>query len=347
VLNGGFPSLGYTAIEVENLDTQLLQTLSTHDELPHIIGSIQETIASPENHIIKSQWKLRSKQGQVRIFYVTQTLLDSNPVAPVTIGFAEDITEQKDLEKTAEKEHARRLQFEKYAALMNLGAGVAHDIANPLAAILSRAQVLKLKVKKNNIEPTFFEQGLEKIETHVDRITNTLNALRLMTKDNSKESISQIKLGSIFEQIKAVWKQRLENHGFTLAVSEENLQLEFSGRQSEILTAIFNIITYNYDLLDKKEIEVKLISIDSNINNGKINIVISSSAPPLSVKTADRILEPYYSETDTMDGSLGLSIAKNIANNHGGELVAHSDSKTMKFTFEVPLLRPMDAKQTA
>lgn len=234
-----------------------------------------------------------------------------------------------------EKEKQSIALIERYSALGDFGAGIAHEINNPLAIILGRTQGLKMKIERDMFTRSESIEVLEKIENAVKRISKIINALRIMTKDATLEEASLVSISSLIEGIETVWASRLKNNGFEFTVKNKNPELMAVVKKTQVTHALFNLISNSFEFL--KDQDKKWITLEISEKNNFIQISVSDSGQGISKEIQQKIFDPFFTTKEVGKGTgLGLSIAKGCAEDNKGTLEYDQNSKNTRFIFSIP-----------
>lgn len=245
------------------------------------------------------------------------------------------LNQQKEFFETERKSIAKA---ERFAALGDFGAGIAHEINNPLAIILGRTQALKIRLDRDKYEKKDIVDTVDKIEVAVKRISKIVNALRLMTKDSSDETASLVSITLFLEDIESVWAARLRNSGIEFKIENNCSDLMTFTKRTQVAHALFNIISNSFDFLKSiSEASEKWIKIDINEKSGFVQIGISDSGPGIPIETRQKIFDPFFTTKEVGKGSgLGLSIAKGVAEDNNGRLEYDEHSSNTRFILSLP-----------
>lgn len=315
VLNGNIPTLKYSEEELFSIKNNFFSSISEGPDLQKILIDLQKIESSSEENVLKTEWNFISKNENSRPFEIKLSKIQFDQNNINIIIFAEDIFDKKESENIIEKNKIRIAEIERYSILRSLGSGVAHDIANPLSAIKGRAQILKSRIIQKKMNEAQIIEGLDKIEKNAERINQTIQTLRFLTKDSSDEVNEEHFLKSIFKDIEMVWGQRLKTHGFEFEISVFNEESKIKCKKSQIEAAIFHIISNSFDQLIQNE--DKWIKISSVEDDKKINIIICDSTNkllPFGISTVKEIIENQNGtiqlETNNMNTKFIISFDK-------------------------------------
>ena len=224
----------------------------------------------------------------------------------------------EDLRRTQEQ----LLQSEKMSAVGQLIAGVAHELNNPLTAILGYAQLLegeKLDTRAMEYASKIFKQGQR---TH--RVVQNLLSFARQRKSQKEK----------FDVVKAL-DEALLLRDYDMKVGNIKLQREIDpaapavrGDPHQLEQVFLNIINNGVDAMTEdapregQRLE-KVFQVRVTTRKNWVSIEFRDSGP--GIKEPTRIFEPFYTTKSVGKGTgLGLSICYGIVKEHGGEISARN-----------------------
>jgi len=228
-----------------------------------------------------------------------------------SIIFEQDITEKRHLE-------ANLIQSEKLAAIGQLAAGVAHEINNPLAAIIANAQLL---LKETSPEDKDTRDSLQLIELAGSRasqvVKNLLGLARKEEYDFVRLDINETILNAI-----SLVQHEINSHQIKIILNlNDNIPPAFASRD-HIQGVWINLLMNAIDAVD---IENGEITISSDYQDKEFQIVIADNGKGIPPNKLVRIFEPFYTTKSAGRGTgLGLSVCNRIIKKHSGMISAES-----------------------
>lgn len=255
----------------------------------------------------------------------TYPIKDENGEVVQAIHLEEDMTEKRQLENQV-------MQSEKLAAVGQLAAGIAHEINNPLTAIVANVQLLK-----NQDDSTEdMMEALDLIELAGNRATQVVrNLLNLARKDHYDFVLSD--LNESIDSALSLVRHELDSNGITLNTNYAE-KLPFIKLSQEHIQGVWTNLILN--AIDAQKYQgAGEISISTNQQKNNVIINISDKGNGISLENTKRIFEPFYTTKDTGSGTgLGLTISQKVIKHHGGQIQVSSKlGEGTKFSIVLPV----------
>jgi len=218
----------------------------------------------------------------------------------------------EDLRRTQEQ----LLQSEKMSAVGQLIAGVAHELNNPLTAILGYAQLLEgAGLDRRSAD---YVRKLYKQAQRTHRVVQNLLSFSRQRKPQKEE----VDLRKVLEETLTLREYDLKVNNITLErdVPEELPSVVADPHQLEqvFLNIINNALDAMLEGSGSGVLKVRALRKDN-----LVCVVFDDSGP--GIKDPTRIFDPFYTTKSVGKGTgLGLSICYGIVKEHGGEIVARN-----------------------
>ncbi|MBM4167372.1 MAG: HAMP domain-containing protein [Ignavibacteria bacterium] len=243
-------------------------------------------------------------------------------------------------EKTAELQtiHQQILQIEKMASLGKLSATVAHELNNPLEAILTYAKLIARIIRKEPTQTELLTQITEEIEliareTH--RCGTIVKNLLLFSKKQIGE-MNIVPVQYVLEKAIELMQHHFQISGVelrtTICDSNPSLLCDENQIQQAFVALFVNAVEA---LPDGGTLSV---SVRELFEEDAITIAISDSGIGIAQEDLLHIFEPFFTTKKEGQGvGLGLSIVYGIVERHGGKISVHSSIGTGTiFTLKFP-----------
>jgi len=299
----------------------------TAEFLPHLPPLVAEFVKAdgPGSWIWVLLWSKDSPIGIMGISSLEARVYSSNDEnMMVAVGrqlattiekvrlYEETCRAYEDLRKTQEQ----LLQSEKMSAVGQLIAGVAHELNNPLTAILGYAQLLESEGL--NDRATDFVRKLFKQAQRTHRVVQNLLSFARQRKPQK----SDVDIRKIIDETLALRDYDLRVNNIVL---ERDTMVEVpsvTADPHQLEQVFLNIINNAVDAILEGgkggKLKVRIHSAD-----GQVRVEFLDSG--VGIKDPNRIFDPFYTTKSVGKGTgLGLSICYGIIKEHGGDITAHN-----------------------
>ena len=204
------------------------------------------------------------------------------------------------------------VQSEKLASLGQLAAGAAHEINNPLTAILGYADVLTIENAADTRAYSLGEKIREQARRTKDLVTNLLSFARQVPAEKQLLDLNTVLTGAV----------QLRN----LDLREKNIRIELENRSilpavrgdpNQLLQVFYHLISNAVDAMELSGGGVLLIR--TLRERGNVVIEFSDTGP--GMKEPEKVFDPFYTTKEVGKGTgLGLSICYGVMEEHGGRI---------------------------
>jgi two-component system, NtrC family, sensor kinase len=247
------------------------------------------------------------------------------------------------LEKTREAYDSLRraqeqlLQSEKMAAVGQLISGVAHELNNPLTAILGYSQLLQ---SEDSVQPRGADY-LDKLYKQAQRTHHIVQNLLSFARQH-KPQRAPVQLNQILEDTLALREYDMKLNNIVVHRQFDPNMPVTPGDFHQLEQVFLNILNNAVDAIREKGGPGELW-IQTEVVGDRLKVEFTDNGP--GVANSHRIFDPFYTTKPVGKGTgLGLSICYGIVKEHGGEIrVSNSPPRGATFTITLPL-RPVAAE---
>ena len=249
--------------------------------------------------------------------------------------------EHRVLERTEELQQAnvqlleaqsQLVRTEKFGALGELSAGVAHDLRNPLGAIRNGIFFFKSRLAKSGqvTAETTVNEYLQVMDDRITQCDKIIEDLISFTRISSP-SYESVNLGDVLETTLAgvdIFQNVIVNNKFGSApieVQADSIQL------ARVFTNL--IVNANEAMVDGGE-----LTISAGVLGQTAEVTITDTGPGMGAEDLEKIFEPLYT-TKIQGTGLGLAVCQQVLTKHNGRMTVHSKVGVgTTFTVGIPLM---------
>jgi len=262
---------------------------------------------------------------EVRDFRLLVTLIASLPLAVIVFlrthladtDRARLLTRSESSIENLQRLQAQMVQSEKLVSLGQLAAGAAHEINNPLTAILGYSDLLA----DDEALPERARATAGKIREQARRtknlVQNLLSFARQVPTERTLLDINTVVTNAV--QLRAL---DLHSGGSSIELHLESVLPGVRGDNNQLMQVFFNIISNALDAMSAHS-GGGTLTIRTQRDRGNVVVLFSDSGP--GIKEPHRVFDPFYTTKAVGKGTgLGLSICYGIVQEHGGKITCYN-----------------------
>jgi len=241
-----------------------------------------------------------------------------------------DIVARERAERELAESRQAAINAAKMAALGEMSASVAHEVNNPLAAILLRAQRLDMLARTDTMDVAAVRKTAHDIDRTVDRIRRIVDALRAFARQGDEDPLRPELLAPIVEDTVELCTHRYRLRAIELTVNPIPDGLLVLCRGTQVAQVLLNLLSNAYDAVEDQDERWVRITVETD--DAEVHIAVLDSGPGVPAEIAERIMEPFYTTKGIGRGTgLGLSLSGGIAAAHGGRLELDAGARPTRF----------------
>jgi signal transduction histidine kinase len=246
----------------------------------------------------------------------------------------QEIAERKQIEE-------KLFQSRKLETIGQIASGVAHEVRNPLNAILSITEAL---FRENEIENNpEFTPYIQHIRTQVNRLANLMNDLLELGKPISAANLQALPLEALCHETVELWKQSgmAKNRQVSICAGHDTAATLVTADSIKLQQVIFNLLENAGDHTPS-EGTITLHIAATEQASGMAIVQITDQGKGIPEVNLSRVFEPFYSDRQGGTG-LGLSLVKHFLENMGGTVHIRNNDPPPGCTAELHI--PLSMKE--
>ena len=225
-------------------------------------------------------------------------------------------------------------------AMGELAAAIAHEVNQPLTAIVTNANFSLRQLKGSSPNLDELRTAITEIVNDGTRASAVISRIRgLLVKGSPRRT--ELGINEIIQEVITLLRNELKRHRIQLRTELAANLPRVQGDAVQLQQVLINLIMNAVEAMRLSTEQPRKLLIRSAKNSDGIFVQVQDSGPGIEPELADGIFEPFF--TTKADGiGMGLAISRSIVESHGGQLSLVSASQGALFQFTLPI-NPNDA----
>ena len=243
--------------------------------------------------------------------------------------------------KQAELEVARHrhqlAHLSRVTLLGELSASLAHELNQPLAAILSNAQAAQQFLKEEAFDVNELRQVLTKIVAEDKRAGEVIRHMRLLfRKGEVGRYFGNLAINKVVQDVLRLMHNDLMNQGVTVQTELAQNLPAVQGDRVQLQQVLLNLMLNGCEAMIDCDSSERQLLITSGMENGAVHVSVTDRGGGIPEETMERVFEPFF--TTKADGmGLGLSVCRTIIEAHRGNICVRNNAEGgATFHFSLP-----------
>ena len=335
----------YTGTVLDDIEGSGWRSVNHPDHVDRVVQRIRHSFETGTPW--EDTFPLRGRDGKYR-WFLSRALPIRNHGGDIVrwLGTHTDITEQIDAEhairdlnltlgERVEAETRERLrlwnisqdlqrelaQVTRQTTLAAMSASIAHEVSQPLAAIVANGQVGLRWLKSTNPDIAEIKASLEDMVAQADRASEILANIRAMFRGDPHESIS-LNVNDVVCDVLALVHGEIERHGIAVHRHLQEDLPNIVGERVPLQQTVLNLILNAIDAMSVVPGRARRLSITTEARQADgVLVTVGDTGVGIDAKDLGRILQPFFT-TKPRGMGMGLPICQSIVAAHHGRLWA-------------------------
>jgi signal transduction histidine kinase len=236
-----------------------------------------------------------------------------------------------DLGVAIERAYLQRelVRTEKLAGVGQLVAGMAHELNNPLTAVLGYSEMMQ----EISDDPQVRQHAsiIQRESLRMKRIIE--NLVRFAKQDKAERKV--VSVNRTLDEILKLWTYQAKSRGVKMDVEIEKDLPTIHFDQAQLKQVFLNLLNNAFDAVEPTT--EKTINVRAALKMGIISVTVSDTGD--GFRDPDRVFDPFFTTKAVGKGTgLGLSVCYGIVKQHGGDIRAfNTEPHGAGVTIEIPV----------
>jgi signal transduction histidine kinase len=255
--------------------------------------------------------------------------------AALIIGLLYQHRRRRAAELESRQRMAELAHMNRQATVGQLSASIAHEVNQPLGAILNNVEAAALLVETPSPNLQELKAILGDIKRDDQRASEVVKRLRRLLTRGTVDS-SEVDLNTVVREVFDILAALAAANDVKLGDKLAPNRLWVKGDRIQLQQAILNLVVNGLEAIADAPNGVREIVCRSLSSDGQALVSIRDSGPGIPLAQLDRLFEPFFTTKGNGMG-MGLCIARTIIEAHGGKISAESRPSGAVFHISMPI----------
>ena len=323
----------YMGLTQEELQGDGWQRMLHPDDRERVLKAWRESVANGTPY--EQEERHRGADVQYRWFLARGVpLRDAEGHIVRWYGTNTDIEDRKRTEAALQEAEANLARVTRVVALGELAATIAHEVNQPLAAIVTNGNfcLRELAGGRQNVEK--LREAIAEIVNDGTRASAVISRIRAQLIKGAPEGAA-LNINEVIQDVAGLLRNELTRNRVSLSTDLATDLPRLFGDRVQLQQVLINLIMNGIDAMRTLNDPPRELLIKSAKNPDGVLVQVQDSGSGLDPEQVGQVFEPFFTTKPEGIG-MGLSISRSIVESHGGHLWAESRSKGALFQFTLP-----------
>jgi two-component system sensor kinase FixL len=295
-----------------------------------VMDTLQERFI-PEEHLTNARGQIRWLQT------VKRPIVEKDFISNQVLGASTDITARKKTEAELRQQRDELAHLTRVSTMGQLAASLAHELNQPLTAILSNAQAAQRFLAANPADVSEVNEILRDIVADDNRASEVIQRMRAMVKKDDLK-FSTLDLAALISEVLLLVHSDAVMHNVRVSLQLNPSLPPVRGDKVQFQQVMLNLLMNAFDAMRSRMPGERAVLVKAELDGAEgVKVSVGDSGIGLASDEIDKIFQPFF--TTKREGlGMGLSISRSIIEAHGGRLWAENNpDRGAMFCFTVPI----------
>ena len=269
---------------------------------------------------------------------VRRPVLDKIGNVVEVVGTSLDVTELKRSQE--ERERLRKLEADiahvnRVSMLGELAASLAHEIKQPLAAIILNAKACQHWIDQNPSNTVQARASTKRIEQDGNRAIEVIERVRSLYKKDAPDRREPVDLSQLVQEMIMLLRGEATRNSVAVRLELADGLPKVMADPVQLQQVFINLVLNAIEAMRDRGGE---LTIGSQLADGEVTISVADTGVGLPAENRERIFDPFFT-TKPQGTAMGLALTRSIVESHGGRIWAVANAGPgATFHFALPAL---------
>lgn len=284
------------------------------------------------------QLRLLLPNGEIKALHVIAHYVKYESGREETVGALMDITETQKSQEALDSAQAALTHASRVATLGELSASIAHEVNQPLAAIVASGEAGLRWLARPEPDVEEVRELTKRVVADARRASEIINRIRAMAARREPER-TLLSLDDVIREALLFLRHEVQSRGVTVSHSPELAAPMVLADRTQLQQVIVNLVVNAMQAIAQpgyanRNIVVRTVALDP----ATLRCTVEDSGPGIEPQHLPRLFESFFTTKDGGMG-IGLPICRSVVEAYGGRITADNESAHggARFSFTLPV----------
>jgi C4-dicarboxylate-specific signal transduction histidine kinase len=251
-----------------------------------------------------------------------------------------DVNERKEAEEAERRHQAELTHVLRLATMGEMAAGLAHEINQPLAAIVSYARGCARRLRAGVTDAEGIAGAVDRIAGEALRAGDIIRRLRRLVRKEAPRQ-EPVDLNSVVEDVVELFRPESRELAIAVDVRLEKDLPAVCADPIQLEQIVLNLVRNGIESMAENRAPRRL-AVATSVSAAAVELVVEDTGPGLPQAQSERVFDAFFT-TKSQGLGMGLSISRTIAESHRGKLIAEPCATGARFRLTLPIASPPEA----
>lgn len=290
------------------------------DDRAAVLRGVGDAVRHGRDHEV--EYRLVAADGRTVWVHDLVTVRSDGRAARAVRGVMIDISARKRAEDEAARLRDQLTRAARVTTLGELAAAIAHEVNQPLCAIVSNAETAQGYLAEPTPDTGEVREALRDILADGRRASEIVRRIRALVRSRRPERVP-FDLSEALREVAALLRHQLTRDGVSLSVDLAPDLTPVLGDRVQVQQVTLNLMVNAAEALAGCPADRRRLAVSAANGGREVTVSVRDSGPGISPDVLDRVFESFFSTKPDGTG-IGLSISRTIIDAHGGRLWAEA-----------------------
>jgi PAS domain S-box-containing protein len=260
-----------------------------------------------------------------------------SPKGLLVLATVADISERRLAQAQARETREEIDRLTRISLLGEMTASIAHELNQPLSAIVSNASAGQRFLDKNELDPGTLREILEDVASDARRAHDVIHHIRNTIKKGAAVR-ERINLNEIINRVAHSIRPDARIYSCEIETALAKSLPMIEGDPVQIQQVLINLVSNAFDAMAETPAKQRRVEImTARVGEGAVQVSVRDHGVGIQEEARERLFEQFFT-TKSEGLGMGLAIVRSIIETHGGQIAAENiDGDGAKFYFTLPV----------